>query len=172
MIRRLAALALAATLTPPGPLWADPTDPLESSAYYGSVRNWLVEALNVGGVFTGCRATIPLQSAGPLLLERSYAGYGDWTIFMPTSQAPSPVFGRRLHARFSVDQDEVPTEVLLYPGGWASMALDEPMRQRLMDGNILTAQLAGEETRQWILNGSTAALELAQECYERQGAVW
>lgn len=151
---------------------ADPTDPAESSTFYGSVRNWLVEALGVDGIFTGCRATIPLQSAGPLLVERDYAGFGDWVLYMPTSQAPSPLFGRRLAARVRVDQDEEPTEVTLYPGGWASMTVDETIIQRMKDGNILTATLAGEEPRQWILNGSTAGLDLAQECYEHQGLVW
>lgn len=171
MILRPLALALAFVL-PLTPARADPTDPAESSTYYGSARNWLVEALGVNGIFTGCRATIPLQAAGPLLLERQYAGFGDWVLFMPTSQAPSPVFGRRIAARLSVDQDEEPGEATLYPGGWASMPLAETTIQRLKDGNILTARLAGEEPRQWILNGSTAALDLAQECYDHQGLAW
>jgi len=165
------SLLLAAALWT-SPALANPTDSSETSAFYGSARNWMIEALSIGGIFTGCRATIPLQAAGPLLLERSYAGYGDWAMFLPTSQAPSPVYGHQLPALFSVDQQEVRTEVRLYPGGWASMPVDEAMLQQLMDGNILTAELQGEDPRQWILNGSTAALDLAQECYERQGTAW
>lgn len=171
MTFRLLALALLLAL-PLSPARANPTDPAESSALYGTIRNWLVEVLGVDGIFTGCRATIPPQAAGPLLLERNYAGFGDWALFMPTSQAPSPLFGRHLSATLAIDQYEQPTEVLLYPGGWASMFIDDAIIQRMKDGNILTARLAGEEPRQWILNGSTAGLELAQQCYERQGQLW
>ena len=173
--RLIAARLIAATLVTalsPLPALANPTNPAESSSFYGNVRNWLVEVLRQDGLFVGCRGTIPLQSAGPLLIERRGDTLDGWSMYVPTEQAPSTAFGTSVTGRFAVDDQETRVGFEIYRGGWAEVTLTGDMRQQMMDGNYVSTEPEGEEARQWILNGSTAALEVLEECYARQGANW
>ena len=165
----LAAL-ITASLTLPA--LAEPTNPNERSSLYGETRSWLVEALQDESGFSGCRATIPLQPAGPLLLERTFDAAEGWTMYVPSPLGPDEKGSTTAPGLFIVDGEELPVTYELLGHGWAAQPLTEVMRQRLMDGNYFGAAVDGDEAREWILNGSTAAMDLAQECYERQGAVW
>ncbi|WP_370205128.1 hypothetical protein [Pararhodobacter marinus] len=167
-----AALFCAALASPQAPAFADPTDPAISSDFYANARNWLIESLHGAQVFTGCRATIPLQSAGPLLIERRTDLPEGWAIYVPTSQAPSPVFGSAVPGRVIVDATETPGDYQIHRGGWASTALSAELRDQLMAGNYITTAIDGDDERQWILNGSTAALETLEECYAQNGIAW
>lgn len=164
------AAAITASLT--FPALAEPTNPNERSTLYGETRSWLVEALHDDTGFSGCRATIPLQEGGPLLLERSFDALEGWTMFVPSPQTPEEKGSTSAPGLFIVDGEELPVTYELLGHGWAAQPLTEVMRQRLMDGNYFSAALEGYAAREWILNGSTAAMDLAQECYERQGAIW
>ncbi|MBN8292666.1 hypothetical protein JI664_11890 [Rhodobacter sp. NTK016B] len=167
------ATALCAALASPiAPALADPTDPAISSEFYANARNWLIESLHNAMAFTGCRATIPLQSAGPLLIERRLDLPEGWAIYVPTSQGPSPVFGSAVAGRLIIDATETPGEYQIHRGGWASTALSADMREQLMAGNYITTAIDGDDERQWILNGSTAALETLEECYAQDGIAW
>ena len=170
MTRLPAALTLAALLAPL-PALANPTNPSETSTHYGDVRNWLVESLSQDGMFVGCRGTIPLQAAGPLLLERREDLVDGWAIYVPTAQAPA-TGDVTMQGTLSVDDAPNPVTFRLYAGGWAEVILDPETRQKMMDGNYLASAPEGEESRQWILNGSTAATEMVEECYARQGNAW
>ncbi|WP_068301675.1 hypothetical protein [Pararhodobacter sp. CCB-MM2] len=167
----IACLTLAASLSPL-PALANPTNPAESSSFYGNVRNWLIEVLQQDGQFVGCRGTIPLQAAGPLLIERRGDMLDGWAMYVPTEQAPSTAYGASVSGHFAVDAERIPVGFEIYRGGWAEVSLTGEMRQQMMDGNYVTTAPEGEEERQWILNGSTAALEVLEECYARQGANW
>jgi len=153
------------------PAGANPTDPGQSSRYYGTTRDWQVESLHSDGRFTGCRATIPLQPAGPLLLERRDDAPGGWILYLPVPGDPA-VAGAASRGMLRIDDDERAALFLRLGHGWGSYGLNGLTRRQIADGNYLTAALPDEEPRQWILNGSTLAMDLTQECFDRQGSVW
>lgn len=155
-------LALVPALLLPAPAAADPTNASEMSRHFGSVRNWQVDALHRDGLHTGCRATIPLQAAGPLLVERR-PGAG-WTLYLPGPQTTDTAPGT-----LAIDDADEAMEFRPLGHGWAAQALDDAHLQRLRDGNYLRVTFADEEMREWILNGSTAALDMVADCDDRQG---
>ncbi|MFN4099444.1 MAG: hypothetical protein ACK4GT_06675 [Pararhodobacter sp.] len=167
-LRILTAL-IPATLLTALSAGADPTNPAQSSSYYGSIRDWQVEALHVDGVFVGCRATIPLQPAGPLLLERRDDAPGGWMLYLPVA---GDTAGSANRGTLSIDDTERAALFRLLGHGWGAHGLSGSTRQQIADGNYLTAAPEGAEPRQWILNGSTVALDMTQECFDRQGNAW
>jgi len=154
------------------PALADPTDPEARSRFYGEARGWQIEALDDAMGFVGCRGMIPLQAAGPLLVERGSEGAEGWMLYVPSAQVPGAKDGDSAEGRFIVDGTEAGARFRLLGHGWAGLELSAGMRQQMQDGNLMTTALDGEEPRQWILNGSTAALGMIEECHARQGAVW
>lgn len=152
---RYLILALLGGLT--GPAAAQTVAPDESAKSYAAVRGWDVFTITRDGKITACRA---MKGDGP---DEMIFGYDrGWSLILPSAAQDGT-----LPASVWIDAVKDDRQVTV-AGGFATLDLTEIERSAIMKGSRMDLQIGDGPKVTHALDGSTAAMLKAQDCFDSQ----
>ncbi|MAC77463.1 MAG: hypothetical protein CML66_05310 [Rhodobacteraceae bacterium] len=131
--------------------------PGESAATFATVRGWDVFTITDGDKITACRA---LKGDGA---DELIFGYDrGWSLIVP-----SKLSGDTAAASLWVDAVKDDRQVSI-AAGFATLELTEIERSAIMKGSEMDLQIGDGPRQTFLLEGTTAALLKAQDCFDGQ----